>query len=229
MRRIHYSKTPPNHLAPNCELAHIGFQARWYDRQKGFAVTRETHGYLLSCHFFMKNKHLIITLSIFGLLVGCAEEAPPRTVNEFRKNPILLEATMVLCAQNRSTMKYEVECVNAREAINLMARDEEEASREELEAQSERKRRALRRAQEAAAESRRRAAEADRLRREAEYLGQFDSLPVDPAVEGDAVMPADELSVVVPEEENQPAVEETVPATGSDLDDIRKELERRNN
>lgn len=168
-------------------------------------------------------------LGVFGLLVGCAEEAPPRTVAEFRENPILLEATMVLCAQNRATMKYEVECVHAREAINLMATDEEEASREELEAQSERKRRALRRAQEAAAESRRRAAEAERLRREAEYLGQFDSLPVDSAVEGNTVMPADEPPVVVPEEENQPAAEEPVPATASDLDDIRKELERRNN
>ncbi len=136
---------------------------------------------------------------------------------------------MVLCAENRSIMKYEVDCVNAREAINLMARDEEEASRERLEAQSERKRRALRRAQEAAAESRRRAAEADRLRREAEYLGQFDSLPVDPAVEGDTIMPADDQAAVLPEADNQPAAAEAIPAATSDLDDIRRELERRNN
>lgn len=177
----------------------------------------------------MKNNRLTITLGVFVLLVGCAKEAPPRTVAEYRENPILLEATIVVCAQNRSTMKYEVECVNAREAINLMARDEEIANREELEAQSERKRRALRRAQEAAAESRRRAAEAERLRREAEYLGQFESLPVDPVVGGDTVMPANEPTVVVPEEDDQPAATEAVPAAVRDLDDIRKELERRNN
>lgn len=177
----------------------------------------------------MKNSHLTIAISVCGLLVACAEEVPPRTVTEFRENPNLLEATMVLCAENRSIMKYEVDCVNAREAINLMARDEEEASRERLEAQSERKRRALRRAQEAAAESRRRAAEADRLRREAEYLGQFEALPVDLPVEGDAVMPAGELPVAEPEEDNQPAAGEAVPAATRDLDDIRKELERRNN
>ncbi len=216
----------PNQLAPNCELAPIGFPDRCYDRQNGLAVCSETR---LTYHILMKNKHLTIALGAFGLLAGCAEEAPPRSVTEFRENPILLEATMVLCAQNRSTMKYEVECVNAREAINLMARDEAEANREDLEAQSERKRRALRRAQEAAAESRRRAAEADRLRREAEYLGQFEPLPVELAVEGSPVMPAEEQPLLVPEEKNQPAAEEAVPGAGSDLDAIRKELERRNN
>lgn len=208
---------------------YIGFPDRCYDRQKGLAARSETHEYLLIYHILMKNKRLTIALAVFGLLAGCAEEAPPRSVTEFRENPILLEATIVLCAQNRSTMKYEVECVNAREAINLMARDEAEANREDLEAQSERKRRALRRAQEAAAESRRRAAEAERLRREAEYLGQFESLPVELAVEGSPVMPAVEQPLLVPEEKNQPAAEEAVPAAGSDLDAIRKELERRNN
>lgn len=208
---------------------YIGFPDRCYDRQKGLAARSETHEYLLVYHILMKNKRLTIALAVFGLLAGCAEEAPPRSVTEFRENPILLEATIVLCAQNRSTMKYEVECVNAREAINLMARDEAEANREDLEAQSERKRRALRRAQEAAAESRRRAAEAERLRREAEYLGQFESLPVELAVEGSPVMPAEEQPLLVPEEKNQPAAEEAVPGAGSDLDAIRKELERRNN
>lgn len=191
----------------------------------------------------MKNNNLTITLSIFALLAGCSEEAPPHTVNEFRGNSNLLEAATVRCAENRSTMKYEAECVNAREAINLMARAEEEANREALEAQSERKRRALRRAQGAAAESRRRATEAERRRLEAEYLGQFASSPIEsqaefprqvelsPIESGEearAAMPADEPPAAVLEAEHQPSVDEPVPATGSDLDDIRRELERRN-
>ncbi len=108
-----------------------------------------------------------------GTLFACVEEPPPPTVDEFVDNSILLEATMVRCSANRSSTKYETECVNAREAINRLAIAEEEARRAELEAQSERKRRALRRTQEAATQARRRAAEAARKREEAAYLSQF--------------------------------------------------------
>lgn len=181
----------------------------------------------------MKNSHLIVIISVFGMLAACSKELPPRTVSEFRENSILLEATMVHCAQNRSLRKYEVECVNAREAINLIAREEAEASRERLEAQSERKRRALRRAQEAAAEARRRAAAAEKQRLEAEYLGQFDALPVDQESypTGELVSPAEAQQAIAPAAgEGQPVQEEeTAPVTGNDLDAIRKELERRQN
>jgi len=181
----------------------------------------------------MKNSHLIIVISVFGTLAACSKELPPRTVSEFREDPILLEATMVHCAQNRSLRKYEVECVNAREAINLLAREEEEASRAQLEAQSERKRRALRHAQEAAAEARRRAAEAEKLRLEAEYLGQFEAVAVDSeqqtVVESTLPAPAPARTTAVPARAvSQPVAEEaTAPVTGSDLNAIREELERR--
>ena len=94
------------------------------------------------------------------LFRSCAKEPPPRTVAEFLDNRILLEATMVRCGKNRNMSKYEVDCVNAREAINRIATIDEKERRAELEAQSARKRKALRRTQEAAAEARRRAAEA---------------------------------------------------------------------
>ena len=109
------------------------------------------------------------------LTSGCAKEVPPRSVSEFIEDPILLEATMVRCAQNRDKTKYDVECVNAREAGNRLDANHTKDRRKEFEAQSERKRKALRRTQEAAAEARRRAAEAQRQREEDEYLGVFET------------------------------------------------------
>lgn len=134
-----------------------------------------------------------IWLSAFGtagFVAGCGEEPPPTSVPEFMENPILLEATMVRCVQNRAEARYDAECMNAREAVDRIAAAEEEARRADLEAQSERKRQALRRAQEAAAEARRQAQEAERRREEAEYLGQFEPLPE--AGDGEAEDPNDD-------------------------------------
>ncbi len=118
-------------------------------------------------------------LLIAALLVaaGCSKEPPPRTVSEFMENELLLEAALVRCRQNRAETRYEAECVNAREAANLIEAREGEERRAELEAQSEAKREALRRNQEAAAEARRLAAEAQQQRQDAEYLSQFGELP----------------------------------------------------
>ncbi len=120
-----------------------------------------------------------LTLLVCGiaLLAACAKEPPPRSVSEFLENPILLEAAMVRCSQDRARSKYEAECVNARQAVARIQAKEEAERQKALEAQSERKRKAIRRAQEAAAEARRRAAENERQRREAEYLAQFGVLP----------------------------------------------------
>ncbi len=114
-----------------------------------------------------------------GLLVvaGCSKEPPARTVEEFVANELLLEAALVRCIQNRAEMRYEEECVNAREAANILEAREVEERRAELEAQSEQKREALRRNQEAAAEARRLADEARQRREEAEYLAQFGEVP----------------------------------------------------
>ena len=124
-------------------------------------------------------KTTIITISVCSVLflVACADEVPPVSVTEFMERPRLLEATMVRCGQNRSAMKYEVECVNARDAVNRLASAEKQEKRHSMEAQSERKRQALRRTQQAAADARRRVLEAQRAREEAEYLGLFEQLP----------------------------------------------------
>ena len=190
------------------------------------------------------------------MLAGCAaEEPPPRSVSEFVENPMLLEAAMVRCSQDRSKTKYEPECVNARQAVARIQAKEEAEARAALEARSESKRAALRRTQAAAAEARRRAAEERRKREEAEYLSQFGVLPdgeqptTDPLAEGNlpiAVVPdandatsSDDRYVEPPvyndagpapsEPAPQPVPEAVEPTpTPTDLDSIREELRRRN-
>ena len=182
----------------------------------------------------MTTIRLVIAGGIICLLAGCAEELPPRTVDEFLDNRNLLEATMVRCGENRNESKYEAECVNAREAINRIATDEERARRKDLEAQFERKRKSLRRTQEAASEARRRAAEARRRREEAEYLGVYDesqpagesqnTLTPGASVESGSV----EQTQGAGEVEQAPA--DTVAPEGEaeqDLEAIREELRRR--
>lgn len=189
-----------------------------------------------------------IALTVAGLLAACSEEPPPTSVFEFMENPILLEATMVRCVQNRSEARYDPECLNAREAVNRIAAREEAARRAELEAQSERKRQALRRAQEAAAEARRRALEEQRRREEAELLGPFapqpegtpesgprpseeESQAEPPREQPPSTEPAAEPPVQAPstDQSPQPADSESLPVGDqpSDLEAIRQELERR--
>jgi len=187
------------------------------------------------------------------MLAACAKEPPPRTVSEFIDNPLLLEAAMVRCSQDRSKNRYEAECVNARQAVARIQAKEEAERQAELEASSERKRRALRRTQEAAAEARRRAAEAERQRREAEYLAQFGVLPPSEEDETADTLPDGNLpTAVVPQTVDEPQagasytdtapvvdggnapVAETEPEPEpeteppSDLASIRDELKRRN-
>ena len=151
---------------------------------------------------------------------------------------------MVRCGQNRSEMKYEPECVNARDAVNRLERAEARERQRQLEAQSERKRQALRRTQEAAAAARRRADEERRRREEAEYLGIFeDGSAVSPPTErqpetapapaplnsgnapGADFQPAPPADTSVEVPISSPPPEASAPA--SDLEAVREELRRR--
>jgi hypothetical protein len=197
----------------------------------------------------MRIARVIICLIGPAFITACSEPPPPVSVNEFMENPRLLEATMVRCGQNRAEMKYESECVNARDAINRLERAEERARRADLDAQSERKRQALRRTQEAAAAARRRAEEARRQREEDEYLGIFENAPQNPSTSQQAGMApttgnAPGVSVApAPVAEPEPAFEpepepeiepvqqtmepEELPPETSDLSQIREELRKR--
>ncbi len=186
-----------------------------------------------------------LTTLLCGLIMlgACAEEVPPRSVQEFLADPNSLEAVVVRCSQNRSQTRYEAECVNARQAISIMEAKEDRARRDAFEAESDKKRQALRRTQQAAAEARRRAEAAEQRRKEAEYLAQFGELP--PSRNGSvdsneaamnapsAVIPQPEAADTPPSGDEQPATdggnapvaEPAPPAT--DLDAVREELRKR--
>ena len=189
---------------------------------------------------------------------ACSEPPPPRSVQEFLDNPIVLEAALVRCGQNRVETRYDAECVNARKANRVVMAEEEAKRREAFEVQSQRKREALRRAQAAAAEARRRAEEQQRLREEAKYLAQFGEVPeqgtpnpggTQGGNEPGAVLPepvaepetdggySEPLAPSVADGANAPTVEtepepepepEPEAEQPSDLADIREELRRRN-
>ena len=120
-------------------------------------------------------RRLTSLLAAVLLLSACAEDrALPRSVSEFVEDPILLEAALVRCSRDRVESRYDPECINAREAVNLVEAQEDEIRRAELEARSEAKRRALRRRQEVQTEARRLAEDERRRREQAEYLAQFE-------------------------------------------------------
>lgn len=187
-----------------------------------------------------------LTMLLCGIIVlaGCAEEPKPRTVTEFLDNPIVLEAALVRCGQNRSESRYDAECVNARQAISIIEAKEERARKAEFDLQSDKKREALRRTQQAAAEARRRSEEAQRKREEAEYLAQFGELP--PSENADESVDesvANAPGMLVPEAvdsgDGSDAPAESTPASDGgnapssianpvpDLDAVRDELRRR--
>jgi len=182
-----------------------------------------------------------------GMLTGCTQELPARSVTEFVENPMLLEAAVVRCAKNRTQSKYEQECINAREAVSRIQAKEEQLGRKEMEERSERKRQALRRTQQATAEARRRSEEAERLRKEAEYLAQFGVLPTSEKENAEAMPEGNLPTAVVPQPGTNdqpsesygdalPAVDggnapgmESAPEeeVAGDLDAVREELRRR--
>jgi hypothetical protein len=180
--------------------------------------------------------------ALICLLGACAEEPlPPISVSDFVNDPNLLEAVMVRCAQDRSKTKYDLDCVNARDAANRMASTDREERRKELEAQSERKRKALRRTQQAATEARRRAEEARRQREKDEYLGLYETVPAEggsalpattgyvepqPAQRADILQGNEPGASISPPQDEAP-IEDRPPAPPTDINSIREELKRR--
>lgn len=192
---------------------------------------------------------LTVLLVCTGLVVGCSQEKTPRSVTEFLENPIMLEAAMVRCSQNRDATRYDAECINARQAVGQIEAKEEASSRVDLEARSAAKRQALRRTQEAVAQARRRASEAERLREEAEYLAQFGVVPLKEGESaGDDAQIGNSPQAVIPESRvananvtgngqgvspatdggNAPVSAQDPESEKTNLESIRDELQRRN-
>ena len=172
----------------------------------------------------MMIRYLALLVIGTAIIAGCNRQPPPRSTNQFVDNPMLLEAAMVRCAQNREQTRYDAECVNARAAAERIQAQEDAQSHAELEERSMRKRNELRRTQAAASEARRRVLVNEEKRKEAEYLAQFGELP--PA---DTVEEIDETAgnlpvAVIPKAVEPEQAAETV---GSDLEAIREEIQRR--
>jgi hypothetical protein len=194
-------------------------------------------------------KGTVAAICVLAALAACGKEPPPRSVSEFMEDPILLEATMVRCGEDRDQTRYDAECINARDAVGRIAAARELARRQELEAQSERKRQALRRAQQAAAEARQRAQEAEQRREEARYFGEFEPLPPgdEPSETGEiperdrddnpddspqAAAEAPPDATELPSNSNVPPGPDAASGTGADvghtsLEEVREELTRR--
>ena len=175
----------------------------------------------------MMTRHFALLVIGAALVAGCNRQPPPRSSTEFFENPMLLEAAMVRCAQDRAQSRYDAECLNARAAAERIQVKAEAQQQAELEEQSERKRNELRRTQAAAAEARRRALKDAEDRKEAEYLAQFGELPpADTAEEIDETV--GNLPVaVIPEADESGQSEQSAETPRSDLEAVREELRRR--
>ncbi|MEM8984377.1 MAG: EexN family lipoprotein [Pseudomonadota bacterium] len=184
----------------------------------------------------------LIGLALTAFAAGCAEDVPVRTVTEFMEDQIGLEATLSRCNADRRGTRNDPECRNAREANKRMASEREAELQRRFEEESQRKREQIRARNEAAEAARRRAEEAAREREQYLYEQQFNgdgtALPeaedapntlADDTV-GDAPgaiapsAPADEFTPEAASEEAATAADDTT----SDLEEVRRELERRN-
>ena len=175
----------------------------------------------------MMIRYLVLLVIGTAIIAGCNRQPPPRSTNQFVDNPMLLEAAMVRCAQDREKSRYDVECVNARAASERIQAKEEAQSQAELEEQSMRKRNELRRTQAAVSEARRRALLNEEKRKEAEYLAQFGELPPADKVEEIDEAAGNLPGAVIPEADEPDQPEQAAETVGSDLEAIREELQRR--
>lgn len=120
-------------------------------------------------------------------LAACGEP-PPRTLQEFLNDPVLLEATLLRCRQEGDAARSDPNCENARRAAARLAAEAEATRRAEREAASQRVREERRRREEAEAEARRRTEDAARRADEEAYEASW-ILPDAPEARPDAAVP----------------------------------------
>ena len=111
-------------------------------------------------------------LPVFVFLCACgAEPPPPRTVDEFMADRVILDATLSRCNSKGSATDFEKhECSNANRAVERLWRQREMELAEERKKQFDAKRESLRLRQERE-EALRRAHEAEQRARELDVYG----------------------------------------------------------
>lgn len=144
-------------------------------------------------------------------IAGCSEP-PPRTVQEFMDDPVLLEATLLRCRQEGEAARGDPNCEHARRAAARVAAELEATRRAEREAASARLREERRRREEAEALARQQAEEAARRAEEEAYEASW-ILPTPESDRPDAAIPrpaedASPLEGAVPQERRRTPVDE---------------------
>jgi hypothetical protein len=111
--------------------------------------------------------------------VACApKRIPPMTVNDLMEDRVTLDGVLLKCNQNPNMARNDSDCLNARIAIERLAKDVDPAEEDRRRAEFEASREKLRLAQ-------------DKVRQEQEAKTKVDAynlplVPVEPAPSGDA-------------------------------------------
>ena len=79
------------------------------------------------------------------LLGACSAPPPPaRTVEDFMEEPAVMQGVLKACEANKQRAEHDVECINARMALERKASAEDAQHKQELDAQSEKLREQVR-------------------------------------------------------------------------------------
>ncbi len=74
-------------------------------------------------------KRLLVALAAGAVLAACSEAPPARTFDYYMANELALESTLVRCNADRMRTRDDPDCINARIAVERLAKMEEEAVR----------------------------------------------------------------------------------------------------
>ena len=113
-----------------------------------------------------------LAAAIFGSAACSPRRAPPLTVADLMEDRVTLDGVLMKCNQNPVKARTDSDCLNARVAIERLAKDVDPAVEEQRQAEFERSREQLRLTQ-------------DKLRQEQEAKTKVDAyslpvMPVDP-------------------------------------------------
>lgn len=97
-------------------------------------------------------KHFVVysalCAAIFASAACSPKRIPPMTVSELMEDRVTLDGVMLKCNQNPSKARSDSDCLNARIAIERLAKDVDPAEEAKRNADFERRREQLRQAQE---------------------------------------------------------------------------------
>jgi hypothetical protein len=120
----------------------------------------------------------LLCAALLGSAACSPRKVPPMTIEDLMEDRVTLDGVLLKCNQNPSKARTDNDCLNARIAIERLAKDVDPTTEEKRKAEFERSREQLRLAQE-------------KKRQEQEAKTKVDAynlpvVPVDPPPKGDA-------------------------------------------